>query len=333
LPLPVLSDYNVYVVDQFGQTSPSTPVVTAAVSKTGQALLSLSSLGSLDAYGVMAFRRIIVRDATYYASDPTDAVLAIVLYPQRPTVDCETYNFNAGGTNPANSQLPQPIKDAIARSSYSGRLHQSVIGCHSSVDLNEYTIVHELGHVFDGVAVGGQLTQRVAETASAAVTDTPFWCSSSFPGYPASCPPPDTEGQPLVVMGNVNFPRIGPTWARGDRGWGSANPLSPSQLTRFQQHYLPAPPFPSLLEARVETAADMFLNWIYRTIHPDGDMNPPYQSVAPGDWDGFLNMSWAASDVRWGACTSGCRDYSYPGDARFRWTNTRMHEFFTANGW
>lgn len=60
---------------------------------------------------------------------------------------------------------------------------------------------------------------------------------------------------------------------------------------------------------------------------------PTLSARCPGSWDGFLNMSWAASDVRWGSYINGCWDYSYSGDARFTWTNLRIHEFFMTNGW
>jgi len=338
VPAPTLSDYNVYVIDGNGvQLSVVEPTVFQAVSKTGRALLTISSLSSFDTYGVMTFRRVMVNDSSYFTSDSGDLVLGIVFYSQRPTIDCQTYNV---GGNPVNIQeIPIEIRNAItANATYSGRDHQAVIGCSTGVIpiLTEYTIVHELGHVFDGMATDDELTQKVTDTGKEKmeISDTPFFCNQTFPGYPVSCPPEVTWGKSHVVMGNLNTSQ-GFRWFRGDRGWGSATPISASQLTSFQQHYLPPAPYPAslLLEAHRETAADTFLNWVYRTIDPNGEIiSTP---VAPGSWAGFLNKSWSASDARWGVCntSNGCNDYSYPGDARFSWMNTVMIELFQSNGW
>jgi len=328
-PPPTLSDYNIYVIDQNGSSyTPLQTIIYQAVNRVGQALLTKSSIGTnLDVYGVMTFRRVMVNDMSYLTSDTADPVIALVFYPQRPTIDCQTYNV---GGNPANiSNIPLEIRNAItANPTYSGRIHQAVIGCSTGVILSEYTVVHELGHVFDGMSTGGQLTDRVRDTGNSgmAIEDTAYFSAQPYPSAKQG-----TDGKRFVVMGSVNLVGVGPAWIRGNRGWGSSTPLSPSQITNFQQHYLPPPPYSNLVEARRETAADMFLNWVYRTIDPNGR---PIVEIAPGNWNGFLNQSWSADDPRWGECdtTAGCIDYSYPGNARFKWIDDRMTEFF-ANQW
>jgi len=328
-PPPILSDYNIYVIDQNGnQYTQAESIIYQGSSKIGRALLTKSSIDSnVDIYGVMTFRRVMVADASYLFSDTSDPVIAFVFYPQRPTINCQTYNV---GGNPANIlNIPAEVRNAIAfNSAYSGRTHQAVIGCSTGVVLSEYTVVHELGHVFDGMSTGEQLTARVQDTVNRGmeIMDTAYFSAQPYPIAKEG-----TDGKTYVVMGSVNLDGVGPAWIRGDRGWGSSTPLSDTQLTNFQQHYLPTPPYPNLLEARRETAADLFLNWVYRTIDPNG--RPP-SSIAPGNWNGFLNQSWSANDPRWGACntTAGCIDYSFPGDARFEWIDDRMIEFF-ANRW
>lgn len=136
-------------------------------------------------------------------------------------------------------------------------------------------------------------------------------------------------------MGNldVTTPLQGhPTWIRGTRGWGSAQPTSDANLTDFQQHYVPPLPvnYTEALDViRRETAADMFLNWVYRRTDTLGSTF----SVAPGTWQGFLNMSWHPQDLRWSNCTAGCTDYSYPGDARYLWMQDVINQFDALYGW
>jgi hypothetical protein len=331
---PTLSDYNTYIIDQNGtRLTAAEPTVFQAVSKTGRALLSgypaqfPSSIQGIDVYGVMTFRRVMVSDPTFQTSDPMDWVIGIVMYSQRPTVDCQTYDINGG--SPANLGVPQAIVTAINSSIYSGRTLQSIIGCHANVNLTEYTVVHELGHVFDGRSTNGGVANTIANTQATPILDTAFPCSTPPPGY-AACPPLETLGRPYVVMGNA-FRSGQLFWIRGERGWGSG-PLY--QVTTFQQHILPAPPYDTanpdapngITTAYRETAADMFLNWIYRKLDPNGSQ----VGIAPGNWSGYLNKSWMPTDPRWGVCdgsANGCIDYSYPGDARFNWMNPLMANF------
>jgi hypothetical protein len=193
-----------------------------------------------------------------------------------------------------------------------------------------------LGHVFTNRSVlpsSSDATERDNGLLFAAVNGTFSGnCSSSFDE--TNSPDPfsnmtfeisscssinDVRGSEGLVMGR----RVSEGWRRGERGWGSGpdNIYSP-----FQQH---PPDHPDFLSdddpIRVdETAADMFLNWVYRRR----TNNPPSYAVAvPGSWEGFLNLGWLNN------ATSGTADPNYPGDARFEWMNRVISHIFSLKGW
>jgi hypothetical protein len=173
-------------------------------------------------------------------------------------------------------------------------------------------LVHELGHVFDsqtGANNGKKLSKFVEDTQSTPITDA--------------------RG---AVMGNFNTIN-GSQWRRGERGWGSGqgsnyvagndfNEPSTAVYTQFQQHPAPYPLGQNKFE---ETAADMFLNWVY---------------------DAFQNKSWKPLD-RDGTNTcnrpSGCieTEITFPlnsangssGDARRTWINGVMNAIFSQQNW
>jgi hypothetical protein len=137
-------------------------------------------------------------------------------------------------------------------------------------------------------------------------------------------------------------------WRRGERGWGSGPGSIYSNLnningnlillvfTDFQQNsapYFADPPRTEIAVANEETAADMFLNWIYRMTSID---------------EGFQNRTWKPSDIDPADLTqcnrpSGCIETNpaqpgitllgNSGDARFAWMNARMFLIFTGRGW
>jgi len=230
------------------------------------------------------------------------------------------------------------------------------IVCNGTDPVNQYTLVHELGHIFDNRSTLpnqelGALFQAVEGTYNGNcpeflrneradldedgkgdpiidfTADAPGFFGSSctrIAGYVnLAADPSDQELN--VVMGRIN---VGTTtrWARGERGWGSG---PDNVFTNFQQH---PPDFPIFQDdddlTRIdETAADMFLNWAYRRV----TNNPP--SIAfqdsdqvPGNWEGFKNRSWIGN-------SSGSDDNSFPGDARFRWVTIVMQQIFSEKDW
>ncbi len=98
----------------------------------------------------------------------------------------------------------------------------------------EYTIVHELGHIFD-YRSGDVITTSIA---------------SNF--MLGSCVTSEFNDN-YTVMGYVSPSN---PWARGSRGWGTGPGFS-----LFQQ---------STENIPLEAAADMFLNWVYRRNSPSG---------------------------------------------------------------
>ncbi len=197
--------------------------------------------------------------------------------------------------------------------------------------LSRYVIVHELGHIFDNQsAQNGQkrLSTRVADTPLA---DGRGWVmgrttfTECFPGD-------DVFSDPTVADNRV--------WRRGERGWGSGpgslyRPATgqsdkcarrdQQNFTNFQQNPPPHAVVGSLtpLDLRTqETAADLFLNWVFRS-----------QNLG-----GFANASWkpnmrSASGQYCNQIATGCPDSHNPGDARFNWTQQQITDIFTQQGW
>jgi len=123
----------------------------------------------------------------------------------------------------------------------------------------------------------------------------------------------------FTIIGNTKSSQ----YIRRDRGWGSG----PDNIfTDFQQH--PAEVFASDSTVLVleEEAADMFLNWVYRTI---SDVLFTYRESVPGFWNGFRNQSWGI----FGPDTFNGNDDSYPGDARLEWMHIVMQNIFDEKGW
>jgi hypothetical protein len=71
-----------------------------------------------------------------------------------------------------------------------------------------------------------------------------------------------------------------------------------------------------------EAAADMFLNWVYRTIT---NISPLLKTEVPGSWSGYRNMDWRNN--------AEANDDSYPGDARLEWMQIVMDNIFDEKGW
>lgn len=125
-------------------------------------------------------------------------------------------------------------------------------------------------------------------------------------------------------------------WARGERGWGSGPDTS---ITQFQQH---PPDFPLFqndddVTQIDETAADMFLNWVYRINSTQAQISHdtiPYsyfeevQEISPetpGMWLGFLNSSWfqnSANSLQ--DCSVDDSICYFSGNARFVWMEIVM---------
>lgn len=182
----------------------------------------------------------------------------------------------------------------------------SSITCDPANQTTVYTLVHEIGHMFIWRS-GGQ------QAGSNSLFDLLQNAGS-------------VKGQRLaeqrVVFGVFSFRRSinGPDeWYRGVDGWGSAavtpwNCLGTSGSVPFnyQQNPCDDQAIKSSLEVE-EAGADMFLNWVYRKVTPNG----------------FLNNFWT------GACyPGGCSDEGHlTGDSRMNWMNQAITTIFSNRSW
>lgn len=195
-------------------------------------------------------------------------------------------------------------------------LSQIVVACRGEITsstvwqtfgiVTEYAAVHEFGHVLD-IQSDTALRDYVGNGASLNLQD----CTGAR------------------VLGTV----AGETWARGQRGWGTAsvnpNPPPNQRLSQFQQN--PA-------ETDVETAADMFLNWVYRRTTDTAPSNIPipfdpltFDAPAPidacnyaqnGAWQGFKNIR-----------EDGSTDTRKPGNVRYWWIEGTLDRIARDRGW
>jgi hypothetical protein len=224
------------------------------------------------------------------------------------------------------------------------------IYCYGNVDnnnLTEYTIVHEMGHLFDNQAgkisqVDGFDKESLTERMDSGIVI--FDCDFTQ----------GTEGE--RVMGETASGGIA-SWTRGERGWGSgpakrqATGDSPL-ITQFQQNPLLSdfqntvgslnyePDIQLAKNNRVfEAAADMFLNWVYRRRGGIPDANPCDDPV-PGDWRGFRNTDWRDDPDTVGvfenvstSATEGSEEEFRSGSKRYEWMYDEMNLIFDEQGW
>ncbi len=175
----------------------------------------------------------------------------------------------------------------------------------------EYTLVHELGHVFDN---------RVATSTDAHPEGFPNLTTRTQLMQIRTC-----SDSRIIVMGTLG----GGIWRRGEDGWGSGPAFDPSGgalYTKFQQN----PKLPDNVE---EAAADMFLNWVYRSLNdnvpaadpcnsvPDPCSTPPPPIVWQGP--GFLNEKW--KDMSSNQEIPGQCDSDLSGELRYQ----AMHDILT----
>lgn len=209
---------------------------------------------------------------------------------------------------------------------------QAQITCYNGNILSEYTVVHELGHVFTYRMGGAQ--------------PTPGTYYHFFSNPPITTTPgvlgPLLDNQNLIVFGpRVVLLTVAPgatanttpqgDWVRGNRGWGSPAVTPPAIPCPFQQNSFvvsdwvirtstPTPnspgatpePLDTILITEIdETAADMFLNWVYRR----------------NGQGGFINANWIDVVVPPGNCTVTPQPMppgNDPGDARFKYMATTI---------
>lgn len=171
--------------------------------------------------------------------------------------------------------------------------------CNGNFYVNQYTMVHEFGHIFDNRSGSGGQTSLQNRALNKRIGDC------YFGNYP--------NGD--LVMGYAGI------WKRGERGWGSgpAKKLNNTWLiTTYQQDPLDTPD---------EAAPDMFLNWVYRSNTVGGKGKVSCGNT--GNWagPGFLNVSWQGQTSN--TPKSGTpQSTQLPGDQRHKWMHKEIKDIF-----
>jgi hypothetical protein len=143
-------------------------------------------------------------------------------------------------------------------------------------------------------------------------------------------------GSSSLSLQDCNGPRVmgvapEDVWRRGQRGWGSTAPdrVDGQEISQFQQN-------PYDQRSHIETAADMFLNWVYRRTSdaaptgipvgfvPSDGTAPPDACAYPlsGNWVGFRNIN-----------RDGLQDASAPGNVRYWWMEGTLGVIFASRSW
>lgn len=284
-PIPggTLSEYGVIVEDTAG-TWALTPadefaMIEAGVSKTALAL-----------------------QAQFGGATPQDAFRRVMIATGSTRII-----FNTNGTSGTYCETSSPFANV-----------QAQITCYNGNILSEYTVVHELGHVF---------SKRFATSASSGTPGNAGAYFNAIDLIPLSTNPGvlnDSRG--LTVMGQFPSGQGTNQWVRGRRGWGSPASTPPAVPCSFQQNALvfhdydmptamPGATAVSPSEARTyereEAGADMFLNWAYSKINQGGFLN--------ADWSTIYACSALVPPTPTMAGTVTPYD---PGDTRSRFMNT-----------
>jgi Tol biopolymer transport system component len=318
--------YNIKFSNDLGERDPNWSTdeinqINQAVTRVGQAFQLMLNTSSPEE----AFNRVMTQGAdpqyVYFFRGPGTTNTYEIIYPPELEKDNFPTTVNIGGCLTINNNaLPRTITcnwSPTVRAAYP-----------------VHAMVHELGHVFTNRSINDNApvdsVERTLGLLYAAVDGTySGTCSVTFAN--TNVPDPfagmifnqsrcervnDANGQ--IVMGILQ----GGEWARGKRGWGSG---PDTIFSPFQQH--PPGEFPEddSITLVDETAADMFLNWVYRKTSPNAGISNP--CTVPGTWDGFRNTSWV------GDITTGNNDVTCPGDARFEWMERVINRIFTVKGW
>ncbi|MEP7285509.1 MAG: PA14 domain-containing protein [Chloroflexota bacterium] len=200
--------------------------------------------------------------------------------------------------------------------------------------VNKFTVVHELGHIFDYQS-GSPNTGSPTPTPVAGATALHDRMNNGQP-IVLDCPsigPSGTVTPSALVMGVNAVVNPTATWTRGERGWGSGpakNTSGGPLITNYQQDPLFIQGAVTVDLAVSEAAADTFLNWVYRNITVGSSANPCTDAV-PGTPSGFVNSSWKTQTSN--AATTGTPDPSRPGSKRYEWMNTQIPNIFSQHGW
>lgn len=169
--------------------------------------------------------------------------------------------------------------------------------------LTSEAAIHEMGHVFD-IRTSMYLRSQVS---GASVLD---------------CRQVISNAVPFVVFGNS-----GEGWIRGQNGWGDSalNASGTAQISQFQQN--PA-------AEDYETAADTFLNWVYRRTSDSTAISLNLDDACiisdTGKWLGFQNIN-KQNESEIYQDSQGSNHNARSGNRRYVWMHIIIEGVFNGN--
>lgn len=169
--------------------------------------------------------------------------------------------------------------------------------------LTSEAAIHEMGHVFD-IRTSMYLRSQVS---GASVLD---------------CRQVISNAVPFVVFGNS-----GEGWIRGQNGWGDSalNASGTAQISQFQQN--PA-------AEDYETAADTFLNWVYRRTSDSTAISLNLDDACiisdTGKWLGFQNIN-KQNEPEIYQDSQGSNHNARSGNRRYVWMHIIIEGVFNGN--
>jgi hypothetical protein len=260
-----------------------------------------------------------------YINSSGQSVVVPIIYTDINYGGCKTF-AGSGSVIPCGQNGPTP----------------RAIVCNGSATnliVTEYTIVHELGHIFDNRSQGANGQPGVSVAMGLTGFVQPITDCTISPG-------------PFRVFGEFATQVANYSWTRGEGGWGSGPSLRPTQGTPVPAQIPTPTPQPLITnfqqnarfdfgaktnEEIYEAAADMFLNWVYRAISdptypPPAFINAcavPLPTPNPTPmWNGFQNREWRGQISS--SATAGNLDAGLSGNGRYYWMHTTILQLFAS---
>lgn len=179
---------------------------------------------------------------------------------------------------------------------------------YGNVVVDQYTVVHELGHRFDN-----RSDQSVEEDPRDSLSER-LGRGGAYGGIIIQDCSEDEER----VLGGILDNNQVEQWERGRRGWGSGPGLSNFQIDPLEEAG-------KTNDEIYEAAADMFLNWVYRRLTDAPPAADPCSAPLTGSWQGFLNIDYRQ--------TPPIEDPYRSGNKRYKYMEETMSTIFDEHPW
>lgn len=328
-PTPTPPPYRINIIDDVTRSWSQFELdsINTGVAEIGKAFDYLSTTATTPQD---AFNRVMT---TMLSGSGTEILFIRIDKPGNATVSILNYTYLYGTTagqtalaiNYFNPPIPNGYCKAYDQGTVAGMIKPAAIICNGNLidnysgttrtlQASQYTIVHEMGHIFDYRSTLSSYIDPLFGTF------TLFDCNDE-----------------RIMEDIQSLP-----WERGRRGWGTGPQYYVDQqagvvrplVTDFQQN---------VENIAVEAAADSFLNWLYRLNSTNGNaaVDSCAQTPLPAydDWNGpgYLNLQWSATPhpdfVPNSLGIAGNQDDSLPGDARYFDLDVRIRAITQNKGW